>query len=83
MKTLHYKVMLRNEEDGTYMVIVPSMPGCLTFGRTVEGALAMAKEAIEGFIACMIERGEEEPVETGLSRTYTVEIHKQRNQVVN
>ena len=38
MKTLHYKVLLRKEEDGTYTVIVPSLPGCLTFGRTVEEA---------------------------------------------
>jgi antitoxin HicB len=61
---LHYKVLLRKEEDGTYTVIVPSLPGCLTFGRTVEEASEMAKEAIEGFIACIIERGEEVPVET-------------------
>lgn len=59
MKTLRYKILLRKEDDGTYTVIVPSLPGCLTFGRTVEEALAMAKEAIEGFIACMIARGEE------------------------
>lgn len=64
MKTLRYKFMLRKEDDGTYTVIVPSLPGCLTFGRTVEEALAMAKEAIEGLIACIIERGEEMPVET-------------------
>ena len=33
----------------------------LNLRRTIEEALAMAKEAIEGFIACMIERGEEVP----------------------
>lgn len=64
MKTLHYKVLLRKEDDGTYTVIVPSLPGCLTFGRTVEEALAMAKEVIEDFLACMIARGEKVPVET-------------------
>lgn len=50
MRTLHYKVLLRKEKDGTYTVIVPSLPGCLTFGRTVEEAIAMAKEAIEGLL---------------------------------
>jgi len=74
MKTLHYKVLLRKEEDGTYTVIVPSLPGCLTFGRTVEEALAMAKEAIEGFIACMIESGEEVQVETDDSMICTVAV---------
>ncbi len=68
MKTLHYKVLLRKEDDGTSTVIVPSLPGCLTFGRTVEEAVEMAKEAIEGFIACMIARGEEAPAETDDSR---------------
>ncbi len=63
MKTLHYKILLRKEEDGTYTVIVPSLPGCLTFGRTVEEALAMAKEAIEGFIASMNRRGDKVPLE--------------------
>jgi len=74
MRTLRYKVMLRKEEDGTYTVIVPSLPGCLTFGRTVEEALSMAKEVIEGFIACMIERGEDVPVETDDSMICTVAI---------
>jgi antitoxin HicB len=64
LKTQQYKVLLRKEEDGTYTVIVPSLPGCLTFGRTVEEAQAMAKEAIEGFVSCMIARGEDVPAET-------------------
>ncbi|MGD0954443.1 MAG: type II toxin-antitoxin system HicB family antitoxin [Methanotrichaceae archaeon] len=74
MKTLHYKVLLRKEEDGTYTVIVPSLPGCLTFGRTVEEALAVAKEAIEGFIACMNARGEEVPIETHDSMVCTIAV---------
>jgi predicted RNase H-like HicB family nuclease len=63
MRTLHYRVLLRREDDGTFIVIVPTLPGCLTFGRSVEEAEEMAKEAIEGFIACMIARGEEVPTE--------------------
>jgi predicted RNase H-like HicB family nuclease len=74
MKTLRYKIMLRKEEDGTYTVIVPSLPGCLTFGRSVEEALAMAKEAIEGFVSCMIARGEEVPVENYGSTASTIAI---------
>lgn len=74
MKTLRYRVLLRKEEDGTYTVIVPSLSGCLTFGHTVEEALEMAKEAIEGFVACMIERGEEVPVETDDSMICTIAV---------
>ena len=74
MKILQYQALLRKEEDGTYTVIVPSLPGCLTFGRTVDEALAMAKEAIEGFVACMIARGEEVPVESRGSMICTIAI---------
>lgn len=74
MRTLNYKVLLRKEDDGTYTVIVPSLPGCLTFGRTVEEALEMAKEAIEGFIACMVARGEEVPIENCDSMVCTIAV---------
>jgi predicted RNase H-like HicB family nuclease len=72
MKTLCYKILLRKEEDETYTVIVPSLPDCLTFGRTVEEAHEMAKEAVEGFVACMIARGEEVPIETDESMIRTL-----------
>lgn len=46
------------------LTIVLSLPGYLTFGQIVEEALIMAEEAIEGFIACMIARGDEVHTET-------------------
>jgi len=63
MRTLRYKIWIRPETDGTYAVIVPSLPGCLTFGDTVEEALEMAKEAIDAYIESLIARGEEIPME--------------------
>lgn len=74
MTTLRYKILLRKEDDGNYTVIVPSLPGCLTFGHTVEEALEMAKEAIEGFIECMMARGEEGAVETDEAMICTVAV---------
>jgi predicted RNase H-like HicB family nuclease len=74
MTALRYKILLRKEEDGTYTVIVPALPGCLTFGHTIEEALEMAKEAIEGFIECMIVRGEEVPVESDDTMICTVAV---------
>lgn len=63
MRTLRYKIWIRPETDGTYTVIVPSLPGCLTFGDTVEEALEMAKEAIDVYIESLIARGKEVPIE--------------------
>jgi predicted RNase H-like HicB family nuclease len=40
-----YSVVLIPEED-SYVVHVPALPGCVTQGRSVEDALAMARDAI-------------------------------------
>ena len=45
-----YRVLLRKEPEAGYTVIVPSLPGCVTYGDTVEKAITMAKEAIELYI---------------------------------
>ena len=50
MKVLSYRILLRQEPEGGYTVIVPSLPGCVTYGDTVEEAIEMTKEAIELYI---------------------------------
>jgi len=42
--------LLRKEPEGGYTVTVPSLPGCITFGDTIENARDMAKEAIELYL---------------------------------
>lgn len=42
-----YTVVLTPEPDGSaYNVTVPALPGCFTWGETVEEALAMAHDAV-------------------------------------
>jgi antitoxin HicB len=55
MKQLTYKILLTKEPEGGYIVIVPALPGCVTWGENIEHATAMAKEAIEGYIATLKE----------------------------
>lgn len=62
---LTYKILLHKEPEGTYTVSVPALPGCITFGETVENAIEMAKEAIELYIEELQARGEEIPDDTG------------------
>jgi antitoxin HicB len=58
-----YTVILYPEEEGGYSVLVPSLPGCVTQGETVEEALDMARDAIALYISVLRDRGEEVPVE--------------------
>lgn len=65
MKTLQYRVLLREEPEGGYTVIVPSLPGCVTYGETLDEAKRMAKEAIELYIQTLKELGEEIQTDEG------------------
>ncbi len=59
MKVLNYRILLRKEPEGGYTVTVPSLPGCVTYGDTIEDATEMAKEAIELYRESLKEHGEE------------------------
>ena len=56
-----YKILMHKEPEGSYTVLVPALPGCMTYGDTVEHAIQMAQEAIELYIEDLHERGEEIP----------------------
>ncbi len=76
MKALRYKIQIRPETDGTYTVIVPALPGCLTFGDSIEEAIEMAKEAIELYIESLVARGKEIPIEEDrIETTVTVKAN--------
>ncbi len=51
-----YEVILHPDlEDGGFWVECPALPGCASQGDTVEEALEMIKDAIEGHIEVMVE----------------------------
>ena len=44
------KVILEPSEEGGYTVHVPSLPGCISEGETVEEALSNIEEAIKLYL---------------------------------
>ena len=44
---MNIKVVLEPSEEGGYTVYVPSLPGCISEGETIEEALTNIQEAIE------------------------------------
>ena len=63
MKHLSYRILLRKEPEGGYTVIVPSLPGCITYGDSIPEAIEMAKEAIEVYIESLKAHNEKIPTE--------------------
>ena len=53
---------IRKEEGSDYGVEFPDVPGCVTVGRTVDEARAMAAEALAGHMAILESDGEPVPV---------------------
>lgn len=49
----HYNVMLRPEPAGGYTALVPALPGCVTYGRTLKEARELAKDAIAVYVASL------------------------------
>ncbi len=56
-----FRIVLHPEPEGGYTVTVPSLSGCITWGKDVEEARAMAKEAIELYIEALHAAGEPIP----------------------
>ena len=54
-------ILIPDPEVGGYTVEVPSLPGCVSEGDTIDEAIANIKEAIELHIESMIAYGEEVP----------------------
>ncbi len=55
-------------EDGSYNVEFPDLPGCLTFGDTIEEAFFNAKEALAGYSASVLERGDKLPAASSFTK---------------
>jgi predicted RNase H-like HicB family nuclease len=61
MERLTYMVLLNSEPEGGYTVTVPTLPGCVTYGETIDEAISMAKEAIELYIESLVAHNEPVP----------------------
>lgn len=66
-------------EDGNYIVTVPSLSGCHTWGKTLAAAECNAKEAIEGFIETLRKQGKPIPVDR---RKVMLRVQKKVNVAV-
>ncbi len=49
-----------NDPDG-YLVTCPALPGLVTEGDTLDEALAMGNDAVEGYLASLIKHGDPIP----------------------
>jgi predicted RNase H-like HicB family nuclease len=56
-----YIAYVRKDPDSDYGVEFPDVPGCITAGRTLDEARAMAAEALAGHLAVLEDEGQPVP----------------------
>ena len=79
-KILNYTVVFQKEPEGGYTVFVPMLPGCVSYGKNLEEAKKMIKEAIELYIESLIAHNEEVPTEENTFYS-TVDIDLKKLQI--
>ncbi len=57
------QVIIYAGEDGYWVAECPSLPGCISQGKTREEAIANIREAIQGYVAALQEDGLPVPME--------------------
>lgn len=57
-----YPIYLRPEPEGGFTVFVPALPGCITYGKTLEEARTMATDAIRLYLEDVRASGGRVPV---------------------
>jgi predicted RNase H-like HicB family nuclease len=62
---MDYTVILHEAEEGGYWVEVPSRPGCLSQGETVDETLANVADALRSHVEALREDGQPVPDDKG------------------
>ena len=67
MQEVTFTVHIEHAEEGGFVANFPALPGCQTQGETFDEVIAMAKDALAGFLETLREHGEAIPRERGES----------------
>lgn len=71
MKTLTYRVII--EPDGkVFHGYVPALPGCHTWGKTIEETREHLRDAIDVYLKSLIDDGESIPEDKGVEVIETI-----------
>jgi predicted RNase H-like HicB family nuclease len=58
---MRFRVLIEQDEDGVYVATCPSLPGCVSQGKTRNEARTAIQDAIEGYIASLKKHGDPIP----------------------
>lgn len=60
-RTMKYRVWIEQDDDGVFVAEVPSLPGCISQGKTRSDALRNIREAATLYLESLEEHGDPLP----------------------
>jgi len=61
MNKMRFRIVIEQDKGGMYVVECPTLPGCISQGKTREEALQNIKDAIHGYIESLKKHNEPIP----------------------
>lgn len=58
---MKYRILIKQDEDGAFIAECPSLPGCISQGKSRKEALENIKDAMQGYIDSLKEHKESIP----------------------
>ena len=59
--SMKYRIIIEQDEDKMFVAECPSLPGCISQGKSRKVALANIKDAIKGYLASLKKHNEPIP----------------------
>jgi len=59
---MRYRVLIEQDEDGMFVVECPSLPGCISQGRTRKESIENIQDAIKGYLESLRKHNEPIPL---------------------
>lgn len=75
---IQYNAIFHPELEGGFTVIIPSLPGCITYGRDIQEAQKMAADAIKGYLISLKKHKEPIPLSDETNLISTIKIVKNK-----
>ena len=69
-----YTLHVEPAEEGGYIAYFPALPGCHTQAESLDGVIAMSKEALAGYLECLQEDGVVPPKEMHVPKQVGFEL---------
>lgn len=66
-RQMRYRVLIQQDEDGVFVAEVPSLPGCVSQGKTRDEAVANLREAMAAYVESLEENNEPIVRQSGLT----------------